>query len=74
MSTALGALIKQYFHLKTFGREVFILLLDFFMIFGAIGSYLLADKLGRKSNFATAAILFLVGIALQASAFSIGCC
>ena len=45
------------------------MLLDFFMIFGAIGSYLLADKLGRKSNFATAAILFLVGIALQASSF-----
>ena len=40
------------------------------MIFGAMGSYLLSDKLGRKSNFATAAMLFLVGIVLQAAAFN----
>ena len=69
VSTAVGPLIKQYFNLEIFGQEVFISILDFFQIFGAIGSYLLADKLGRKANFATAAILFLVGIALQAAAF-----
>ena len=63
-------LIKQYFDREIFGQEVFISLLDFFMIFGAMGSYLLSDKLGRKSNFATAAMLFLVGIVLQAAAFN----
>ena len=34
-------LIKQYFDREIFGQEVFISLLDFFMIFGAMGSYLL---------------------------------
>ena len=69
VSTAIGPLIKRYFDLETIGQEVFILILDFSMIFGAMGSYLLADKLGQKSNFATAAILFQMGIALQAATF-----
>lgn len=68
VTTDVGSLVSTYFHLTVFQREIFTAGIDFFAIFGACASYMLSDKFGRKANFSSSAILFLVGIALQATA------
>ncbi|GKY95357.1 protein O-mannosyltransferase 2 [Mayamaea pseudoterrestris] len=65
VSTETGRMVQAYFNLTTTQRELFIGSINFWAIFGALGSQYFTDRFGRRRTFIVAAIGFIIGVLIQ---------
>ena len=68
--TGVGELMQDDLGLSDAQLEIFIGSINIFAIFGSLGSSFVLDKFGRRKTFQIAAILFIFGCCLTASANS----
>jgi MFS family permease len=70
VNTNAGPKIQKYFDLTDVQLELFLGSINFWSMFGALMAHHVTDKYGRRKTFLTAAIGFLVGILIMATAQS----
>jgi len=70
VSTNAGGIIQRDLGLTDVQRELFIGSLNFWSIFGSLGSFWISDCYGRRKSFQVAAMLFIVGCSIMAAAQS----
>jgi len=70
VSTNAGGIIQRDLDLTDVQRELFIGSLNFWSIFGSLGSFWISDCYGRRKSFQVAAMLFIVGCSIMAAAQS----
>lgn len=70
VSTNAGGIIQRDLGLTDVQRELFIGSLNFWSIFGSLGSFWVSDCYGRRKSFQVAAMLFIVGCSIMAAAQS----
>ena len=68
VSTNAGPLVQSEFGMSDIQRELFVGSLNFWSIFGSVFSHWICDYLGRRKAFQVAALHFIVGVLIMASA------
>jgi len=68
VSTNAGALVQNDLGLSDVQRELFIGSLNFWSIFGSMFSHWICDAFGRRRSFQVAAINFILGVLIMATA------
>ena len=68
VSTNAGGLVQQTMGLTSLQRELFIGSLNFWSIFGSMFSHWICDAFGRRRSFQVAAITFIIGVLIMATA------
>mmetsp|Transcript_57888 Transcript_57888/g.64686 ORF Transcript_57888/g.64686 Transcript_57888/m.64686 type:complete len:129 (-) Transcript_57888:1821-2207(-) len=68
VSTHVGGLIQRDFGLTDVQRELFVGSLNFWSIFGSMFSFWICDVFGRRRSFQVAALNFIVGVVIMATA------
>ena len=68
VSTNAGPLVQSEFGMSDQQRELFIGSLNFWSIFGSVFSHWICDYLGRRKAFQVAALHFIVGVLIMATA------
>jgi MFS family permease len=68
VSTHAGGLVQKDLGLTDVQRELFVGSLNFWSIFGSMFSHWICDAFGRRRSFQVAAINFILGVLIMATA------
>lgn len=70
VSTSVGRLVEKDFGLTRIEREIFIASINFWAMFGSLAAHYFTDTYGRRKTFFIAAVGFIFGLLVTASATS----
>ena len=70
VNTGAGMLLQESLELSDVQLEVFMGSLNLFAMVGALSSHWISDKFGRKASFRVSAVVFILGIIIQSSAYN----